>query len=328
MLGIWVYLRFLVFGRVAPQSRVNTRYAPTTLGAHLPIATVSPHLIPSHPIPNHPAPSRPISSHPIPYPIPYHPTRSHLNLVSPHPLSHIPFHPMYLESNNKPVPALSGDFCTDPDTNVETLIAESSDDETLRSLLTYYTGDCTSENFAIDAIIAAQETAIPAIQEALTLLNSFSVSYRIESLDTSKYRQYLCQYYVVSKVSISQNVDSILYRMYIKISAVYYIVSKVSMYKDIELRYIVSNVSIYQHIELLYIVSNVSIYQDIELRYIVSNVSMYQDILTSICHIERFDIPTYRTSIYRIESSGVSRRRSSISRIESFDIPGIKIPKF
>lgn len=72
--------------------------------------------------------------------------------------------------------ALSGDFCTDPDTNVETLIAKSSDDETLRSLLTYYTGDCTSDNFAIDAVIAAQEAAIPVLQEALPLLFSVSAS--------------------------------------------------------------------------------------------------------------------------------------------------------
>ncbi|CAN0416759.1 unnamed protein product, partial [Laminaria digitata] len=74
------------------------------------------------------------------------------------------------------VPALSGDFCTDPDTNVETLIAENSNDETLRNLLTYYTGDCTADNFAIDAVIAAQETAIPVIQEALPLLYSASAS--------------------------------------------------------------------------------------------------------------------------------------------------------
>ncbi|CAM9421985.1 unnamed protein product [Laminaria digitata] len=76
--------------------------------------------------------------------------------------------------------ALSGDFCTDPDTNVETLIAESSNDETLRSLLTYYTGDCTSENFAVDAILGAQETALPIIQETLPVL--YSVTSFCESL--------------------------------------------------------------------------------------------------------------------------------------------------
>ena len=81
------------------------------------------------------------------------------------------------DNNNKIVAALSGDFCTDPDSNVDTLIAENSNDETLRSLLTYYTGDCTTENFAIDAVIAAQETAIPVIQETLPLLFSASVRY-------------------------------------------------------------------------------------------------------------------------------------------------------
>eukprot|EP00752_Nemacystus_decipiens_P005381 g4879.t1 len=66
--------------------------------------------------------------------------------------------------------ALSGDFCIDPDTNADTLITESSDSEQLTQLIQYYTGDCTTENEAVDAIIAAQEVAVPVIQEVGELL--------------------------------------------------------------------------------------------------------------------------------------------------------------
>lgn len=35
----------------------------------------------------------------------------------------------------------------------------------------YYTGDCSTENQAVDAVIAAQQVAVPAIQQVAPLLN-------------------------------------------------------------------------------------------------------------------------------------------------------------
>eukprot|EP00903_Cladosiphon_okamuranus_P012954 g12093.t1 len=60
--------------------------------------------------------------------------------------------------------ALSGDFCIDPDANANDLIVEASDDPQLTQLISYYTGDCSTENEAVDAVISAQEVAVPALQ--------------------------------------------------------------------------------------------------------------------------------------------------------------------
>ncbi|CAN0314917.1 unnamed protein product [Ectocarpus sp. 6 AP-2014] len=65
--------------------------------------------------------------------------------------------------------ALTGDFCIDPDTNANDLITENTEGD-IADLITYYTGDCTSENVAVDAIIAAQEVAVPIIQSVVPTL--------------------------------------------------------------------------------------------------------------------------------------------------------------
>ncbi|CAM9899295.1 unnamed protein product, partial [Ectocarpus fasciculatus] len=65
--------------------------------------------------------------------------------------------------------ALTGDFCIDPDANANDLITDNADGE-IADLITYYTGDCTSENVAVDAIIAAQEVAVPIIQSVVPTL--------------------------------------------------------------------------------------------------------------------------------------------------------------
>ncbi|CAM9803134.1 unnamed protein product [Ectocarpus sp. 12 AP-2014] len=65
--------------------------------------------------------------------------------------------------------ALTGDFCIDPDANANELITDNTDGE-IADLITYYTGDCTSENVAVDAIIAAQVVAVPIIQSVVPTL--------------------------------------------------------------------------------------------------------------------------------------------------------------
>lgn len=64
---------------------------------------------------------------------------------------------------------MTGDFCIDPDTNANELITDNTDGD-IADLITYYTGDCTSENVAVDAIIAAQELAVPIIQSFVPTL--------------------------------------------------------------------------------------------------------------------------------------------------------------
>lgn len=78
--------------------------------------------------------------------------------------------PHLLSSTVPRIAALSGDYCTDPDANAEALIVENADSDTLKELLTYYTGDCTTDNEVVDIIIASQTVAIPIIQETLPIL--------------------------------------------------------------------------------------------------------------------------------------------------------------
>ena len=73
-----------------------------------------------------------------------------------------------------PTPAVSGDFCIDPDVHASDLIAGTSDAEDLRNLVTYYTGDCSTENFAVDAITLAQQVAMSSIQVLLPVLHGVS----------------------------------------------------------------------------------------------------------------------------------------------------------
>ncbi|CAM9794407.1 unnamed protein product [Pylaiella littoralis] len=65
--------------------------------------------------------------------------------------------------------ALSGDFCIDPDTHTETLVNDNAEGE-VAALITYYTGDCSTENDVADAVISAQEVVVPAIQSFLPTL--------------------------------------------------------------------------------------------------------------------------------------------------------------
>lgn len=73
-----------------------------------------------------------------------------------------------------PTPAVSGDFRIDPDAHASDLIAGTSDAEDLLNLVTYYTGDCSTENFAVDAITLAQQVAMPSIQVLLPVLYGVS----------------------------------------------------------------------------------------------------------------------------------------------------------
>ena len=70
--------------------------------------------------------------------------------------------------------------------NANALIAENSDGEQLTQLIQYYTGDCTTENAARDAVIAAQEVTVPVIQEFVPLLFQVNAARRGELNDQLK----------------------------------------------------------------------------------------------------------------------------------------------
>lgn len=70
--------------------------------------------------------------------------------------------------------ALSGDFCISPDANANEVIINSNSGDAVEELLLYYTGNCTTENTAVDMIASAQETVVEVIPSALPMLYNVS----------------------------------------------------------------------------------------------------------------------------------------------------------
>jgi len=69
---------------------------------------------------------------------------------------------------------LSGDFCSNLDESVETVITDGSDSTLIAPLVEHYTGDCSERlaNLAIKAIGAAQDVAKGTMGAAMGIMTA------------------------------------------------------------------------------------------------------------------------------------------------------------